>query len=137
MIGGATARVPAKINLHLGVGPLREDGFHELSTLYCALSLYDDVTVRAADALSVTVHGESRRLVPAVATNLAARAVVALAAHAGTDPRVADAALAVGARSRHAPAVHPEYHPDYYGAFVTDPDGTNLEAVCHLPAASD
>lgn len=47
------------------------------------------------------------------------------------------AALAVGARSRHAPAVHPEYHPDYYGAFVTDPDGTNLEAVCHLPAASD
>lgn len=47
------------------------------------------------------------------------------------------AALAAGAVSRHAPAVHPEYHPDYYGAFVTDPDGTNLEAVCHLPAASD
>lgn len=89
MMGGATARVPAKINLHLGVGPLRDDGFHELSTLYCALSLYDDVTVRAADDLSVTVHGESRRQVPADATNLAARAVVALADHAGTDPRVA------------------------------------------------
>lgn len=89
MMGGATARVPAKINLHLGVGPLREDGFHELSTLYCALSLYDEVTVRAADELSVTVHGESRRQVPADATNLAARAVVALAAHAGADPRVA------------------------------------------------
>ncbi|WP_082399396.1 4-(cytidine 5'-diphospho)-2-C-methyl-D-erythritol kinase [Gordonia phthalatica] len=87
-MGGATARVPAKINLHLGVGPLRDDGFHELSTLYCALSLYDDVTVRAADELSVTVHGESRRQVPSDATNLAARAVVALAAHAGTDPRV-------------------------------------------------
>ncbi|MGO2862000.1 MAG: VOC family protein [Brevibacterium sp.] len=41
------------------------------------------------------------------------------------------AALAAGAVSRHAPAVHPEYHSDYYGAFVTDPDGTNLEAVCH------
>ena len=53
-----------------------------------------------------------------------------------TDPNL-HLALAVGARSRHAPAVHPEYHPDYYGAFVTDPDGTNLEAVCHLPAASD
>ncbi|WP_424308054.1 4-(cytidine 5'-diphospho)-2-C-methyl-D-erythritol kinase [Gordonia sp. (in: high G+C Gram-positive bacteria)] len=89
MIGGTTARVPAKINLHLGVGPLRADGFHELSTLYCALSLYDDVTVRAADELSVTVRGESRRQVPADATNLAARAVVALADHAGTDPRVA------------------------------------------------
>ena len=88
MMGGATARVPAKINLHLGVGPLRDDGFHDLSTLYCALSLYDDVTVRGADELSVTVHGESRRQVPADATNLAARAVVALAAHAGTDPGV-------------------------------------------------
>ncbi|WP_084247437.1 4-(cytidine 5'-diphospho)-2-C-methyl-D-erythritol kinase [Gordonia hydrophobica] len=88
-MGGATARVPAKINLHLGVGPLRDDGFHELSTLYCALSLYDEVTVRAADDLSVTVRGESRRQVPADATNLAARAVVALATHAGTDPRVA------------------------------------------------
>lgn len=41
------------------------------------------------------------------------------------------AALAAGATSRHAPAVHPEYHPNYYGAFVNDPDGTNLEAVCH------
>jgi len=89
VIGGATARVPAKINLHLGVGPLRSDGYHELSTLYCALSLYDDVTVRAADELSVTVTGESRRQVPADATNLAARAVVALATHAGVDPRVA------------------------------------------------
>lgn len=89
MIGGATARVPAKINLHLGVGPLRSDGYHELSTLYCALSLYDDVTVRAADELSVSVTGENRRQVPADATNLAARAVVALANHAGVDPQVA------------------------------------------------
>lgn len=89
MMGGATARVPAKINLHLGVGPLRDDGFHELSTLYCALSLYDEVTVRHADELSVTVRGESRRQVPSDATNLAARAVVALGAYAGTDPHLA------------------------------------------------
>ncbi|MFZ2510459.1 MAG: 4-(cytidine 5'-diphospho)-2-C-methyl-D-erythritol kinase, partial [Gordonia sp. (in: high G+C Gram-positive bacteria)] len=34
MIGGAMARVPAKINLHLGVGPLRADGYHELSTVF-------------------------------------------------------------------------------------------------------
>ncbi|EGD54751.1 4-(cytidine 5'-diphospho)-2-C-methyl-D-erythritol kinase [Gordonia neofelifaecis] len=88
-MGGATARVPAKINLHLGVGPLRDDGFHELSTLYCALSLFDDVTVRADDALSVTVRGESRRQVPADATNLAARAVVALARRVGADPHAA------------------------------------------------
>ena len=86
--GGATARVPAKINLHLGVGPLRDDGYHELSTLFCALSLYDDVTVRAADELSVSVTGENRRAVPADATNLAARAVIALAERAGREPHV-------------------------------------------------
>lgn len=43
------------------------------------------------------------------------------------------AAMAAGATSRDEPAVRPEYHPDYYGAFVNDPDGVNLEAVCHTP----
>ncbi|MEO5899518.1 MAG: VOC family protein [Ilumatobacteraceae bacterium] len=44
-----------------------------------------------------------------------------------------DAALGVGAEILHAPKVWPEYHPDYYGAFVRDPDGNNVEAVCHSP----
>jgi catechol 2,3-dioxygenase-like lactoylglutathione lyase family enzyme len=43
------------------------------------------------------------------------------------------AALAVGAEPLHAPQVWPEYHADYYGAFVRDPDGNNVEAVCHAP----
>ena len=43
------------------------------------------------------------------------------------------AALAAGARDNGAPALHPEYHPNYYGAFVLDPDGHNIEAVCHAP----
>lgn len=41
------------------------------------------------------------------------------------------AAIAAGATTREEPAVHTEYHANYYGAFVNDPDGTNLEAVCH------
>jgi len=41
------------------------------------------------------------------------------------------AALAAGASSLLAPDVHPEYHDDYFGAFVLDPHGINLEAVCH------
>ncbi|GAA1608667.1 VOC family protein [Actinoplanes couchii] len=41
------------------------------------------------------------------------------------------AALKAGATDLHPPAVHPEYHDDYYGAFVLDPHGINLEAVCH------
>ena len=40
---------------------------------------------------------------------------------------------AAGAEVMHEPRVWPEYHPTYYGAFVRDPDGNNVEAVCHTP----
>ncbi|UFN49635.1 VOC family protein [Roseomonas sp. OT10] len=43
------------------------------------------------------------------------------------------AALAAGGRDNGAPGLRPHYHPDYYGAFVLDPDGINVEAVCHRP----
>jgi catechol 2,3-dioxygenase-like lactoylglutathione lyase family enzyme len=43
------------------------------------------------------------------------------------------AAVAFGAEVLHEPRVWPEYHPNYYGAFVRDPDGNNVEAVSHLP----
>jgi catechol 2,3-dioxygenase-like lactoylglutathione lyase family enzyme len=44
-----------------------------------------------------------------------------------------EAAVGLGAEVLHEPRVFPEYHPDYYGAFVRDPDGHNVEAVCHRP----
>jgi catechol 2,3-dioxygenase-like lactoylglutathione lyase family enzyme len=44
-----------------------------------------------------------------------------------------EAAIAAGGRDNGAPGLRPHYHPDYYGAFVLDPDGHNIEAVCHLP----
>lgn len=44
-----------------------------------------------------------------------------------------NAAVAAGAEVLHEPAEHPEYHAAYYGAFVRDPDGNNVEAVCHQP----
>lgn len=44
------------------------------------------------------------------------------------------AALAAGGRDNGAPGLRPHYHPHYYGAFVLDPDGHNVEAVCHEPA---
>ena len=43
------------------------------------------------------------------------------------------AAVAAGAAVLHEPRLWPEYHPGYYGAFVRDPDGNNVEAVCHRP----
>ena len=44
-----------------------------------------------------------------------------------------DAAVAGGAEVLHPPRIWPEYHETYYGAFVRDPDGNNVEAVCHSP----
>lgn len=44
------------------------------------------------------------------------------------------AAIAAGGRDNGPPGLRPHYHPNYYGAFVLDPDGHNIEAVCHLPA---
>ncbi len=43
------------------------------------------------------------------------------------------AALAAGGRDHGPPGIRPHYHPNYYGAFVLDPDGHNIEAVCHSP----
>ncbi len=44
------------------------------------------------------------------------------------------AAVAAGGRDNGGPGVRPHYHPNYYAAFVLDPDGHNIEAVCHIPA---
>lgn len=44
-----------------------------------------------------------------------------------------EAAMAAGAKDNGGPGLRPEYHPHYYGAFVLDPDGNNMEAVCHHP----
>ena len=48
-----------------------------------------------------------------------------------------EAAVATGAEVLHEPRLWPEYHPGYYGAFVRDPDGNNVEAVCHTAAGGD
>lgn len=47
------------------------------------------------------------------------------------------AATELGAETLHAPRLWPEYHPGYYGAFVRDPDGNNVEAVCHTAGPDD
>ncbi|CAB4697261.1 MAG: 4-(cytidine 5'-diphospho)-2-C-methyl-D-erythritol kinase [Actinobacteria bacterium] len=74
-----TARVPAKINLSLSVGPLRPDGFHELVTLYQAIALFDDVTVTLKpkdERSTVEVSGEYASSVPLDESNLAYRAAM-------------------------------------------------------------
>ncbi|MDQ4009593.1 MAG: 4-(cytidine 5'-diphospho)-2-C-methyl-D-erythritol kinase [Actinomycetota bacterium] len=83
-----TVRVPAKVNLHLAVGDLRVDGYHELVSVFQALSVTDEVTVAVTEAPGVQVHGEGAGTVPTDRRNLAWRAVLALAEHAGRRPAV-------------------------------------------------
>jgi len=78
-----TVRVPAKVNLHLSVGDVRPDGYHELVTVFQALSLTDEVTVAVTEDPGVEVYGEGEGSVPTGANNLAWKAAQALAAHVG------------------------------------------------------
>ncbi|MDN5751474.1 MAG: 4-(cytidine 5'-diphospho)-2-C-methyl-D-erythritol kinase [Pseudonocardia sp.] len=81
-------QVPAKVNLHLGVGDLRSDGYHELTTVFQALSLYDTIGVVPARELQVQVRGEGARFVPTDSRNLVWRTAETLAARVGREPRV-------------------------------------------------
>ncbi|MFG2542806.1 4-(cytidine 5'-diphospho)-2-C-methyl-D-erythritol kinase [Streptomyces sp. NPDC048232] len=84
-----TVRVPAKVNVQLGVGAARPDGFHDLANVFLAVSLYDEVTAaRDADGLRVTCEGPDAGEVPLDRTNLAARAALALAERYGRAPDV-------------------------------------------------
>ena len=81
-------RAPSKVNLHLAVGDLRDDGYHELNTVFQALSLSDTVSVVPAETLSVTVRGEDARVVPTDSSNLVWQAAEMLAAESGRRPDV-------------------------------------------------
>src|SRR5688572_26267951 len=85
-MGPVKVRVPAKINLHLGVGPRRPDGFHELATIYHAIGIFDEITARPADTLALTMDGEGAGQLALDDTNLVIRAVRALAQAAGHEP---------------------------------------------------
>ncbi|MFF4236520.1 4-(cytidine 5'-diphospho)-2-C-methyl-D-erythritol kinase [Actinomadura geliboluensis] len=93
-MSAVTVRVPAKVNLQLGVGPLREDGYHDLVNVFHAVSLFDEVTARPAERLEIRVEAApySRVEIGGVPTdddNLAAKAARAVAARLGAEPRVA------------------------------------------------
>jgi 4-diphosphocytidyl-2-C-methyl-D-erythritol kinase len=82
-VTAVTVRVPAKVNLQLAVGPVRADGYHDVATVYHAVSLFDEVTVATAEQDSVTVAGEGAESVPLDGGNLASRAARVLLGSAG------------------------------------------------------
>jgi 4-diphosphocytidyl-2-C-methyl-D-erythritol kinase len=82
-----TVRVPAKVNLQLAVGLARADGYHDVATVYHAVSLFDEVTVAPAERDSVVITGEGADSVPTDGGNLAVRAAGALARAVGLGSR--------------------------------------------------
>jgi len=88
IVTGVTVRVPAKLNLQLAVGPPRADGYHDLVTVFHAVSLFDEITAEPAGRDGVTVSGEGADRVPADGDNLALRAVAALRAEVPSAPGV-------------------------------------------------
>jgi 4-diphosphocytidyl-2-C-methyl-D-erythritol kinase len=86
--GSVSVRVPGKVNLYLAVGDRRGDGYHELTTVFHAVSLFDEVTVRNADVLSLELVGEGADQLPTDERNLAWRAAERMAEHVGRAPDV-------------------------------------------------
>ncbi len=86
--GSVTVRVPGKVNLYLAVGDRRDDGYHELTTVFQAVSLLDELTVRNADVLSLEVVGEGSDKLPTDERNLAWQAAELMAEHVGRAPDV-------------------------------------------------
>lgn len=84
--GPVTVRVPAKVNLELLVGPPRADGYHALSTVFHAVSLYDDVTVSVADQWGLDVTGPLSVGVPTGDDNLAMRAAKVVESRFDVEP---------------------------------------------------
>ncbi len=81
LVTTVTVRAPAKINLGLRVGALRQDAYHPLATVYQAIALYDEVKARPAapGTRSVVITGEGSQLAPMDQTNLAVQAAALLA----------------------------------------------------------
>jgi 4-diphosphocytidyl-2-C-methyl-D-erythritol kinase len=90
VLASVTVRAPAKVNLALGVGPLRPDGYHGLATVFHAVGVYDDLVATSlpqGSGVQVHVEGEGAADVPRDASNLAACAAAALVPH-GASPDV-------------------------------------------------
>jgi len=84
--------VPGKVNLYLAVGDRRDDGYHELTTVFHAVSLLDEVTVSNADVLSLELAGEGAESLPTDDRNLAWQAAELMADHVG---RASDVAISI------------------------------------------
>ena len=80
--------MPGKVNVYLGVGPREFSGYHELATIFQAVGIYDEVTVSAADSLTISGLGQFADRTPTDETNLAWKAAELVARACGEDPNI-------------------------------------------------
>ncbi len=81
-IKSVTVRVPAKVNLQLSVGPRESDGYHQLVTVFQAISIFDDITIKIGDhgsGIHLTVSGDQTHGVPTDSSNLVVKAIELIA----------------------------------------------------------
>ena len=127
-------------HITLGVADFdRSTAFYDKALAPLGLSRLYTVPPEFTGGVLSTGYGDTRPFFW-IAAQDAARGKVHVAFRAETPAQVDAfhaAALAAGGRDNGAPGLRPHYHPGYYGAFVLDPDGFNIEAVCHgaAPAA--
>jgi catechol 2,3-dioxygenase-like lactoylglutathione lyase family enzyme len=114
----------------------RSTAFYDRALAPLGVKRLFDVPLEHSGGVSSTGYGDNRPWFW-IAEQDATRGKLHVAIQAATRDAV-DAfhreALAAGGRDNGAPGLRPHYHPNYYGAFVLDPDGHNIEAVCHAPA---
>lgn len=83
-----TVRTPAKVNIYLGVGPKEVSGFHELATVFQAVSIFDEVTISWAPEFTITVSGPYSANIPLDSSNLVWKAAHLVAQACGQDPNI-------------------------------------------------
>jgi 4-diphosphocytidyl-2-C-methyl-D-erythritol kinase len=83
-----TVKVPGKVNVYLGVGPREFSGYHELATIFQAVGIYDEVTVSAADSLTISGLGGYADQIPTDEANLAWQAAELVARACGEEPNI-------------------------------------------------
>lgn len=86
MASEVTVRVPAKVNLFLGVGPKQFSGFHNLATVFQSVGIYDEITIRPASEFEIKTTGPYAQSIPTDQSNLVWKAVSLIAKACGEDP---------------------------------------------------
>ena len=114
----------------------RSRAFYEAALKPLGIGVVMEVTAEETGADAHAGFGEQGQPYFWIGTGAKPKGGTHVAFAAGTRAAVDafhETALKAGGRDNGAPGLRPHYHPDYYGAFVLDPDGNNIEAVCHTP----